>query len=310
MPRKFILLSVAVLIFIISLIGFLVPADSGKGGIADAQSFFDEEEDYIEHIQKEVRFEDLHLDIVEIKMGDNFWRIARDHGVGIDTLIGANPFWENLMASFRQRIVVPSVRGVLHFVNDFTEMEELAAVYGAKKSDILVERLPALYRYYYRFLGDRKPIAVFIKGAKPTAINMTDQLAAQFRVREMFRSPLGGRFSSFFGGRRHPIFRYHHFHNGLDIATPHGTPVGAACGGRVTAAGWMGGYGKAVIISHPNGFRTLYGHLSRISVSKGQRVEAGRIIGRAGSTGNSTGPHLHFTLWRNGKLINPMKVLW
>jgi len=65
-----------------------------------------------------------------------------------------------------------------------------------------------------------------------------------------------------------------------------------------------------VIISHPKGFRTLYGHLSRISVRAGQQVGAGRLIGRVGSTGWSTGPHLHFTMWHNGKLVNPMKVLW
>jgi murein DD-endopeptidase MepM/ murein hydrolase activator NlpD len=72
----------------------------------------------------------------------------------------------------------------------------------------------------------------------------------------------------------------------------------------------MGGYGKAVIINHSQGYRTLYGHLSVIYVRPGQRVNPGRLVGKVGSTGWSTGPHLHFTIWHNGRLINPMQVLW
>lgn len=278
--------------------------------ILKTHSIFSSEDEYIKHIKENVRFKAIRFSIVNIKRGDNFWKIAKQYGVNIDTLLGTNPYWDTLIARINQRIVVPSQRGVLHFINDFDEIEELTRIYSIERDTILIQELPLLYRYYYRFFGNDSPIAVFIRDAKPTTIAMTDEMAKQFRLREMFRSPIGGRFSSYFGGRIHPIFKRHRFHNGVDIAARYGTPVGASCRGRVVATGWMGGYGKAVIISHPNGFRTLYGHLSRIYVKRGQYVRSGRIIGRAGSTGWSTGPHVHFTLWHNGKLINPLKVLW
>ena len=82
-------------------------------------------------------------------------------------------------------------------------------------------------------------------------------------------------------------------------------------GNRVVEdTGWMGGYGKAVIINHQNGYKTLYGHLSAICTRPGAKVKPGTFIGRVGSTGWSTGPHLHFTVWHNGQLVNPMNLLW
>ncbi len=273
-------------------------------------SIFSSEDEYLNHLKENVKFNSIEFYIVNIKRGDNFWKIAKKYGVNIDTLLGTNPYWDTIVAKINQKIVVPSQKGVLHFINDFDEIEELISIYKINRDDILIQELPPLYRYYYKFFGDIGPIAVFIRDVKPTTIAMTDKMAKQFCLREMFKSPIGGRFTSFFGRRMHPIFRKHRFHNGVDIATAYGTLVGASCSGTVVATGWMGGYGKAVIISHPNGFRTLYGHLSRIYVKRGQYVKRGKLIGKVGSTGWSTGPHLHFTIWHNGKLINPMKVLW
>ena len=190
------------------------------------------------------------------------------------------------------------------------EIETLSKTYDVHEDEIVIQNLPLFYKYYYKIFSSEEPIAVFIKNTKPSTEFMTDKLAKKFEVREMFRWPINGRFSSHYGRRKHPIFRTRGFHNGTDIAVPHGRRVGAARGGRVISSGWMGGYGKVVIIAHPNGFRTLYGHLSRIYVRSGQKVCAGKLIGRVGSTGWSTGPHLHFTLWHNGRLVNPMKVLW
>ena len=89
-----------------------------------------------------------------------------------------------------------------------------------------------------------------------------------------------------------------------------GTLIGAAREGVVISTGWNGGYGKAVIIQHGDGYKTMYGHMSSIFAKPGDRVQAGKILGKVGSTGLSTGPHLHFTLWHNEKLLNPMEVLW
>ena len=100
--------------------------------------------------------------------------------------------------------------------------------------------------------------------------------------------------TSRFGWRTHPLSGTRRFHSGIDIGAPSGTPVVATGTGTVISAGWNGGYGKAIIIQHNDVQQTLYGHLSQISVQPGQVIEQGTVIGLVGSTGNSTGPHLHF----------------
>ena len=111
--------------------------------------------------------------------------------------------------------------------------------------------------------------------------------------------------SSRFGLRVHPITGEKKSHTGIDIASNQGTAVYASDGGSVTLAGWNGGYGNCIMIDHGNGYVTLYGHLSSISVSVGQTVSQGTTIGAVGSTGNSTGPHLHFEVLKNGTRIDP-----
>ena len=111
--------------------------------------------------------------------------------------------------------------------------------------------------------------------------------------------------SSRFGLRIHPITGQKKTHTGMDLASNQGTAVYASDGGTVTLAGWNGGYGNCIMIDHGNGYVTLYGHLSSISVSKGQSVTQGATIGAVGSTGNSTGPHLHFEVLKDGTRIDP-----
>ncbi|MEH2048209.1 murein hydrolase activator EnvC family protein [Nostoc sp.] len=115
--------------------------------------------------------------------------------------------------------------------------------------------------------------------------------------------------SSPFGWRIHPILGYRRFHAGLDFAASYGSKIRAADSGKVIFAGWYGGYGRAVIIDHGNGLTTLYGHTSELYVTEGQAVERGQAIGAVGSTGFSTGPHLHFEVRRNGTPVNPTDYL-
>ncbi len=124
-----------------------------------------------------------------------------------------------------------------------------------------------------------------------------------------FSWPLLGRITSAFGFRIHPIHRKRLNHTGLDISRPSGTPIKASDGGRVVMAGWYGGYGKCIIINHGKGHATLYGHLSRIGVSRGSNVGKGQTIGAVGSTGYSTGAHLHFEVRINGRPVNPQRYL-
>ena len=120
--------------------------------------------------------------------------------------------------------------------------------------------------------------------------------------------PVNGRVTSGFGERFHPILGYERFHAGLDLAAAAGTPIVAAADGKVVSAGWAGGYGRQVAIVHAGGLETRYGHMSRIAAYAGEAVHRGDVIGYVGSSGLSTGPHLHFEVTRNGRPVNPLSV--
>ncbi|MGZ2411044.1 murein DD-endopeptidase MepM/ murein hydrolase activator NlpD [Sphingomonas sp. F9_3S_D5_B_2] len=122
------------------------------------------------------------------------------------------------------------------------------------------------------------------------------------------RLPVNGRISSGFGERFHPILGYARFHKGVDVAATWGAPIVAAADGRVVSAGWRGGYGRAVEIAHASGLETLYGHMSRIAAAPGALVRQGEVIGYVGSSGLSTGPHVHFEVLKGGRPVNPVGV--
>ncbi|MER3395829.1 MAG: hypothetical protein C4319_03480 [Acidimicrobiia bacterium] len=119
--------------------------------------------------------------------------------------------------------------------------------------------------------------------------------------------PADGPLTSGFGPRLHPIAGVVRQHNGIDIGAPYGAPVRAAASGTVIKAGAMGGYGLVVVIDHGNGLSTLYAHQSRILVSPGSSISQGAVVGEVGSTGYSTGPHLHFEVRINGEPVDPMQ---
>lgn len=121
--------------------------------------------------------------------------------------------------------------------------------------------------------------------------------------------PTSGPITSPFGWRTHPIFGTERFHSGIDIGADYGEPVVAADGGVVVSSGWLGGYGNVVIIEHGNGISTLYAHNSELLVEEGARVYKGQLVSRVGSTGYSTGPHLHFEVRSNGSPVSPMNYL-
>jgi murein DD-endopeptidase MepM/ murein hydrolase activator NlpD len=126
--------------------------------------------------------------------------------------------------------------------------------------------------------------------------------------RQGLLQPVPGRMTSGFGLRRHPILGYRRMHSGVDFAARHGTPIVAVTDGRVTGAGRAGGCGNTVQLDHAGGLRTRYCHMSRFAVSAGQQVRRGQVIGYVGSTGLSTGPHLHYEMYRAGRVINPASV--
>ena len=127
----------------------------------------------------------------------------------------------------------------------------------------------------------------------------------------LMKTPINGaRLSSSFGKRKHPILGYTKMHTGTDFAAPQGTPIMASGDGKVTKAGWCGGGGNCVKIKHNNTYQTVYAHMSKFGsgIKKGVRVKQGQIIGYVGSTGLSTGPHLHYEVIENGRKINSQKL--
>lgn len=135
----------------------------------------------------------------------------------------------------------------------------------------------------------------------------TGKSAKKFLVRKPVNNAI---MRSGFGGRRHPILGYTKMHTGVDWATPYGTPIFASGNGVVEKVGWEGGYGKYVRLKHNNGYETAYGHMSAFSkgMEPGKRVRQGQVIGFVGSTGMSTGAHVHYEILVNGRFVDPMRV--
>ncbi|MHB9025805.1 MAG: M23 family metallopeptidase [Armatimonadota bacterium] len=140
--------------------------------------------------------------------------------------------------------------------------------------------------------------------------SMQSTAAGRRRYNTTYAGPVGGlpvrgRITSPYGYRYHPVLHTRRLHTGIDIAAPSGTPIYVTGGGEVIFAGWRGGYGNCVIVDHGRGKATLYGHMSSIGVRNGQTVKRNQVIGRVGSTGISTGPHVHYEVRINGRPVNP-----
>jgi murein DD-endopeptidase MepM/ murein hydrolase activator NlpD len=130
----------------------------------------------------------------------------------------------------------------------------------------------------------------------------------RYETRGTMGMPVAGRVTSTFGMRMHPLLGFMRMHKGMDIGAPYGAPILAAVDGVVAFAGRSGGYGNFIKLQHPGGLASGYGHMSRFAVSAGQRVRRGQVIGYVGSTGMSTGPHLHWEVWKNGQPVNPRTI--
>ncbi|HSA05616.1 MAG TPA: peptidoglycan DD-metalloendopeptidase family protein [Candidatus Gastranaerophilales bacterium] len=148
--------------------------------------------------------------------------------------------------------------------------------------------------------------------------NISRSASIEKLMDSVFIRPIAGVISSPFGWRRHPIFGSTRFHSGVDIAGPNNAAIKASNSGKVIYSGWYGGYGKVVIVNHGTAttgrhqgqkVSTLYAHMSTISVNVGDYIKKGQVVGREGSTGYSTGPHLHFEVRINGKPMNPLSFI-
>jgi len=183
--------------------------------------------------------------------------------------------------------------------------EELAAALRVRIGDVQAEadRLEAAERELTSVINRHLAEQAAAQGRPLTTPTLTPSASSGFIV------PTDGPITSPFGYRIHPILGYPRLHAGTDFGAEYGTPVWASKAGEVIFAGWNGGYGNCVIIAHAGGLSTLYGHMSELAVGEGSRVGQGETIGWVGSTGASTGAHLHFEVWVGGTPTDPMNFL-
>lgn len=242
--------------------------------------------------------------IHKIKPRENLWKLAVRRHYSVHSIIGCNPELKTYDVSIGQRVLVPARGGSLHTIQRGDTWQKIAERYAVEQDTIVRANagVSSLVPGEY----------IFVPGARPDIALMNNDMRAKYELRSMFASPLWGRPTSEFGRRKHPVTgAVRSFHGGMDLAVPNNTWVGAAAAGVVTvASSGIGHYGTAVFIDHQNGYETQYGHLSRVLVRPGQRVKARQLIAKSGATGRVTGPHLHFTIKKNGVPQNPRKYIW
>ncbi len=228
----------------------------------------------------------------KVKQGESLNGLAKKFGVSMDTICGSNNLKSYDYVDPGITLRIPNKEGILYNMREGNNVAGLASKYKIPVEKILAEN---------NFKNpDFVPMGevVFIPDAKPQNIFSGFLWPASSR-----------KITCGYGWRRNPFNReYREFHKGMDIASRYEW-VRSTKYGKVTFAGWMGGYGNAVIIAHPGGWKSLYGHLSRIIVKEGQYVKQGQSIAKSGNTGRSTGPHLHFELIKQGDHTNPKKYL-
>lgn len=235
----------------------------------------------------------------KVRQGDTISGIAKKFGLtNISTLISVNDIGNVRQLAAGQKLKIPSIDGIVYTVK---KGDSLSAITGKYK--VSLEQLLDVNELTSETLTAGQQL--FLPGAAMDANSLRNAMG------ELFRMPIAAKFrwSSPYGYRIDPIAGVKSFHTGTDMACPTGTPILAAMSGKVTTTGINRVYGNYVIIDHGNGYQTLYAHMSKIIASKGQWVSQGTRIGLVGSTGYSTGPHLHFTVYKKGKLVDPMTVL-
>lgn len=248
-----------------------------------------------------------------VKSGDTLSSIASVYGIDVDTLVNINMLGSIHKLKIGQKLNVITVKGLLYTVKKGENLWDIAKRYKIDVQEIVkVNNLGSPDRIQPKQM-------IVLPGAKiipqPTVAKSSNQksssttakkvtvVSSSGRLQRAFQWPVRGRVTSRFGQR------WGRMHEGIDIGVPSGTPVRAASSGKVTFSGWGGAYGYLVKIDHGNGVETRYGHNSRLLVRQGQTVSAGQAIARSGSTGRSTGPHVHFEIRKSGRAYNPLSYL-
>jgi murein DD-endopeptidase MepM/ murein hydrolase activator NlpD len=232
-----------------------------------------------------------------VKAGDSVSSIAASHSLSMDAVIASNSISSARRLKAGETLRLPNMDGIPYKVRSGDSISKISARMDVPVDAILdANDLPT------------ETIRIGSTLFLPGAHMRTEDLRAV--IGDLFKYPLSHwRLSSPFGWRIDPISHKHHFHTGIDMAAPIGTPIRAAKDGRVSATGESYLYGNYVVLTHGDGYQTLYAHMSRVLVKKGVWVKQGEVVGKVGTTGYSTGPHLHFGVYKNKKPINPLEVL-
>lgn len=241
----------------------------------------------------------LYYRAYSVKQGDMVGTIAAKYGVSQDAIISLNKLKNTRTLQIGQILKIPSIDGISYTVKKGDTPEAIADKYN-----ISLEKLAAVNAITDNVIEASS--VIFLPDAK------LDWATLQEINGDLFRKPLhsGYYITSRYGWRNNPFLSgKRSFHNGMDMAAPKGTAVYAALNGQVISTGYSTVYGNYIIIRHHSGYKTLYGHLNTILTSSGSFVSISTQIGTVGNTGMSTGPHLHFTVYRNGATINPAGVL-
>lgn len=259
----------------------------------------------------------------KIQRGDSFWSLAKKFDISVNDLIKANPDIkpERLQIGQEVSLIVPEPLINVCTVENVTYTKNI-------QYDVVYEDNPNLYKEEYRIkqrgvYGKKEIKAELVKkdGQELGKVVLEEQVVSNPTTKVVYKGtknpppkkgtgvfakPLNrGRITDPYGYRYHPITGRYSMHSGVDIAAPYGDNVLAADGGEVIFAGWKGTYGYCVIIDHGANKSSLYAHMSKLYVKKGQKVFKGKTIGAIGSTGRSTGSHLHFEIRKLGKSVNP-----
>lgn len=277
-----------------------------------------------EEVYKKLIGETEEKQIYTVQEGDTLWDIARAHDMTVEEILQANSMKETdlLKIGMELNLVVPEKQLNVVTVEEIRYTEEIPFETETQKSDSLYTDQTKVVQEgqkgereivakIKRYNGVEKEREIVSETVTKEPVNKVVMKGTKSRPSKVVASrgsgtfiwPTRGRISSRFGQR------WGRLHAGIDIANSKGTPIYAAASGTVTFAGYSGSYGKLVKISHGNGLETRYGHMSSIAVSSGSKVKQGQLIGYMGSTGRSTGSHLHFEVRVNGKAVNPLKYL-
>jgi murein DD-endopeptidase MepM/ murein hydrolase activator NlpD len=232
----------------------------------------------------------------KIKPGDSISKIAAAHAISMDAIIASNGITNARRLRAGEIIRIPNMDGIPYTVKKGDTLSGISGALGVPLEAILDAN-------DIQYDAITPNTVIFIPGAKMK----TEEL--KLALGELFIYPIRGRLTSPYGWRNDPISGVRRYHAALDLAAPTGTPIKASMDGRVVTLGFNSVYGRYIILSHGNGFQTLYAHMNATSVRQGAYVQQGVKIGEVGSTGYSTGPHLHFAVFKNGKAVNPLEFL-